>query len=335
MKVLLPSGIDLSIDASAEATVAVYDPTLPVPAEHADAEVLVTWGNTTAQLADCAHRLQRLRLVQALSAGTEALFAAGFADSVVIASGRSLHDGPVAEHALALTLAALRSLNTLARHQARHEWAAELGGAQSEAPHLPLITLSGADVVIWGFGSIGRALAPLLSSLGANVTGVARSGGVRDGYRVVAEDDVDATLAGADVLILILPGLQANYQVLDARRIALLSNRTWVVNVGRGSAIDEAALVDALARRSLAGAALDVFETEPLPADSPLWSAPNVIVTPHSAGGRPRGASELISQNVLALVAGRPLRNVMAPESIGVSRNLPSERNIEHDNVAP
>ena len=99
-------------------------------------------------------------------------------------------------------------------------------------------------MVIWGFGGIGRTLAPLLSALGANVVGVARNARTEDGYRVV--DDIDAVLPTADVLVMILPGSPSTDRVLDARMLALLPRRAWLVNVGRGSTVDEDALVDAL-----------------------------------------------------------------------------------------
>ncbi|HEX4253327.1 MAG TPA: NAD(P)-dependent oxidoreductase, partial [Pseudonocardia sp.] len=89
----------------------------------------------------------------------------------------------------------------------------------------------------------------------------------------------------------------------------LLPGHAWLVNVGRGATVDEDALVETLRAESIAGAALDVFRTEPLPADSPLWDLPNVIITPHTAGGRPRSAADLFAENLTAYLAGRPLRN--------------------------
>ena len=124
-------------------------------------------------------------------------------------------------------------------------------------------------------------------------------------------DDVDAVLPTADVLVNILPTAPATDRVVDARRLALLPRKAWLVNVGRGSTVDEDALVEALRAGELAGAALDVTRTEPLPVDSPLWDLPNVIITPHGAGGRPLGAAALIAANALALRRGEPLTNVV------------------------
>ena len=163
--------------------------------------------------------------------------------------------------------------------------------------------------MIWGFGGIGRTLAPLLSALGANVVGVARTARTEDGYRVV--DDIDAVLPTADVLVMILPGSPSTDRVLDARTLALLPRRAWLVNVGRGSTVDEDALVDALRAGGITGAALDVTRIEPLPVDSALWDLPDVIITPHAAGGRPLGAAALIRKNARALRAGAPLTNLV------------------------
>jgi phosphoglycerate dehydrogenase-like enzyme len=151
----------------------------------------------------------------------------------------------------------------------------------------------------------------MLRLLGAEVRGVARQAGERSGFEVVAESDLTAELRRTDVLIMILPATRATSGALDAGRLAALPAHACVINVGRGATVDEPALVAALEKGRIAAAALDVTETEPLPADSPLWEAPNLLLTPHAAGGRPVGADELISANLTALLAGRDLRNVV------------------------
>ncbi len=288
-----------------------YDPLVPVPAEDADAEVLVCWGSPQATLDDAASRLGNLRLVQMLSAGFENAERAGFAGRVTIANGQGLHDRPVAEHALALILAAARRLHVAFAAQREHRWAAELGGVQPEPSPGLFSTLRGARVTIWGYGSIAKSLRPHLTALGATVTGVARTPRVEDGVRVVTEESFGEVLPTTDVLLMILPSTPATRNCLDAGVLALMPRHAWLVNVGRGDTVDEAALVAALRAGTLAGAALDVTAVEPLPADSSLWDAPNLILTPHAAGGRPLGAADLITANVAALRAGRPLRNVV------------------------
>ena len=309
--VLLPLGIELDPTLPQGVRGVPYDVRLPVPAEHAEADALVVWMNSPRQLADCARRLTQLRWVQTLAAGPDTVLDAGFAPGVVVTNGRGLHDGPVAEHALALVLAAARSLPELVRAQGEHRWARELAGAQTSGPTGSFRTLDGAHVLIWGFGSIAARLAPLLVSLGAHVTGVAQTAGDRAGFRVVDSAQVAAELPTTDVLIGLLPATADTRHAIGSHVLGLLPRRAWVVNVGRGTTLDETALLAALRSDRLAGAALDVFATEPLPADSPLWDEPRILISPHTAGGRPKGAAELVADNIAAFEAGRPLRNVV------------------------
>ena len=113
---------------------------------------------------------------------------------------------------------------------------------------------------------------------------------------------------------MILPGSKATFKALNAERLAQLPNHAWIINVGRGVCVDETALADALKSGNIGGAALDVFHTEPLPKSSPLWKAPNLIISPHAAGGRPRYSEALIADNLRRFLACQPLRNnVSAP----------------------
>ncbi len=309
MKLLLPGSIDLDLDLPAGVEAVVYDVDRPIPDAHTDAEALVVWGNPAGQLRDAARRLTRLRWVQTLAAGPDAVLAAGFGPQVVITGGAGLHDVTVAEHTLALTLAAARRLHTLVRAQIGHRWAGELGGLQPVREPGAFRTLRDARVAIWGFGGIAATLAPLLAALGAHVTGIARTAGERHGFGVVTAADLPRLLPDTDVLIMILPATAATEHALNADVLALLPPHAWLVNVGRGATVDEAALLDALRGGRLAGAALDVFAAEPLPPGSGLWDEPNVIVSPHAAGGRPIGAAGRISENLAAFRAGRPLRH--------------------------
>lgn len=311
MKVLLPDSLPLAPPAPADVTLVTYDAGARVPDEHLDAEVLVVWGSTSDDVAAVAGRMPNLRWVQTLAAGPDAVLAAGFPDDVVITSGVGLHSSTVTEHALALVLALVRRLPASARAQAEHRWADELGGVQPLHPTGPVTTLLEARVLVWGFGQIGQTLAGLLRGLGAQVRGVARSAGERAGFPVVAESALADELARTDVLVMILPADTATQRALDAARLAALPNHAYVVNVGRGTTVDEEALLAALTTGGIAGAALDVTAVEPLPAGSPLWDAPGLLLTPHAAGGRPVGADGLIGTNLAALLAGERLRNVV------------------------
>ncbi|GGN17657.1 phosphoglycerate dehydrogenase-like enzyme [Actinoplanes campanulatus] len=312
MKVLLPDTVPLDPDLPAGVTTAVYDVRRPVPDEHTDAEVLVVWGNTPENLSDAAQRLKGVRWVQTLAAGPDAVLAAGFAAGVVVTAGLGLHDRTVAEHTLGLVLAAARRLNRLVRAQIGRRWAGEWGGLQPVDEPGAFRTLRDANVVIWGFGGIAARLAPLLAALGARVTGVARGAGERHGFPVVTGADLPGLLPETDLLINILPATPETAGVLGAAILDRLPAHAWVVNVGRGATLDEDALLAAIRAGRLGGAALDVFAEEPLPVTSGLWDEPDVIITPHAAGGRPEGASALLGENLAAYLSGGSLRNVVS-----------------------
>lgn len=311
MKILVPGNVpfDMTVDVPG-VEVAHYVMRDPVPEEHADAEMLVTWSSPQRVLEDAARRMTRLRWVQTLNAGPDQALAAGFAPDVVISSGRSLHDATVAEHTLALVLATVRRLDRTLAAQRDHVWDRDLG--REQARDEARFTLHGARVTVWGFGSIAAVLAPMLAALGARVTGVASSAGERYGFPVVAS--VDEVLPTTDLLISLLPATDATYHAAGARVLGLLPDHARFVNAGRGATVDEDALVAALRDGTLAGAALDVTETEPLPADSPLWDAPHLILTPHVAGGRPQDAAVFVTEQLRAWLADGPsgLRNVVA-----------------------
>lgn len=312
MKLLYPTSLELDTPKLEGFSISLqpYDVTAPLPPEHHDADILVTWGNSAAMLEDAAKHLQ-LRWVQSLAAGPNDVLAAGFSPQVVITSGSGLHDHTVAEHTLGLLLNAARRFYEMRDFQNARRWPGQLGGPQPDRPTDSFRTLEDARILVWGFGNIALTLAPFLKALGSQVRGVARSAGVRDGTETFTEDALPALLPETDALVMILPGSDATRHALSAERLALLPAHAWVVNVGRGSSVDERALVAALHAEKLGGAALDVFETEPLPETSPLWDAPNLIVSPHAAGGRPQGAEALIAENLRRFLAGQPFKNMV------------------------
>ena len=283
-KILIPADFELHLDPVEGVEIVAFDKSAPLPAEHADAVGFVEWAMSGKQIAALVDALPGLRWVQSLAAGPNGVLSATPAD-VVVTGGSGLHDRPVAEHALALVLAGLRRVHLAVRAQTESRWAFEIGGPQPEWDPTAATTLRGARVTIWGYGNIARELAPHLIALGATVTGVARSARQDGDVRVV--DDIDAVLPETDVLVMILPGSDATAQALDHERLA------------------------ALRSGAIRGAALDVTDPEPLPSDSPLWAEPNLIITPHAAGGRPLGASELIRRNLEAFASGGELENVI------------------------
>ncbi|KIW34522.1 uncharacterized protein PV07_01298 [Cladophialophora immunda] len=316
MKLLYPTSLRLNVQDLEGFSVSLhaYDVKKEIPAELLDAEVLVTWTNTPANLQHAARHMKGLKWIQSLAAGPNDVLAAGFDPATVtITTGSGLHDRTVAEHTLGLLLVAARKFHEMRDYQMRDPpvWPAHLGGPQPDRPQGAFTTLRDANVLVWGFGNIAKTLTPLLRLLGANVRGVARRAGVRDGVEVFAEDSLPELLKQTDALVMILPGSASTKHALNADRLALLPNHAWIVNVGRGTSVDEDALAAALADRTIGGAALDVFETEPLPQDSKLWHAPNCVVSPHAAGGRPQEAEKLIAANLRRFLAGQELQNVI------------------------
>ncbi|MFC7581380.1 NAD(P)-dependent oxidoreductase [Schaalia naturae] len=304
MKILISDTVAFgAFDVPDDVRVVPVDELQPVPPQHRDAEAVVIWGQNPdigSFLAD----LPRLRWVQTLAAGPDALLALDLPPEVIITKGVHFHDKTVAEHALALALATLRSIPLCERARAEHRWATELTGPRPLHSADAVTTLIGSDVVVWGFGAIGQEIARRFSAMGARVTGIAHSAGERAGFPVVGSspDEVDAALSTADVLVMVLPDRPDTRGALDEHTIGVLPDRAHVVNVGRGSGVDEDALASALREGRLGAAALDVASTEPLPAGSPLWDAPNIVITPHVAGNRPIGVEERVSHNVRALL---------------------------------
>src|SRR5699024_5473989 len=242
-----------------------------------------------------------------LSAGMDKIVAAGFAPSGRLGSGSGPRERTVTERALALVLSLLRRRPEALAAQGERRRPRERGAPQERHPAGRVTTQTAGRVRMRGFGGIGQTMAPLLRALGAEVTGVARSAGTRADTPVHATEELQELLPHTDVLISTLPATEATAGVVDQRVFALLPESSCFVNVGRGTVVDQPALVDALQQGTIRGAAVGVTDPEPLPADNALWSAPNLLITPHAAGGRPIGADERIAHNVRALENGQPL----------------------------
>jgi len=314
MKLLYPTSITLDIDSLKGFSVDLcpYDVSKPIPEDLTDAEAMITW--TNSNLKDAASRMKNLKWIQSLAAGPNDVLNAGFdASKITITTGSGLHDQTVAEHALGLLLLAARKFHEMRDFQTKTppEWPQHLGGPQPDRPKGSFTSLADANVTIWGFGNIAKALVPSLRALGANIKGIATRKGVRDGIEVFSEEEIESVLKGTDALVMILPGSEKTKHALNKERLKMLPNHAWIVNVGRGTTIDEDALSHALEDGSIGGAALDVFATEPLPTESKLWGCKNCFVSPHAAGGRPRGAEALIAENLRRFLAGQELKNVI------------------------
>jgi glyoxylate/hydroxypyruvate reductase A len=167
-------------------------------------------------------------------------------------------------------------------------------------------------VTVLGVGELGRATAAMLTAIGFPVTGVSASGRPVEGIDVHPLGQSDDVLATSQILICLLPDTPQTRNLLDARRLALLPQGAWIINPGRGTLIDDDALLAALDTGRPAHAVLDVFWTEPLPQDHPFWDHPAVTVTPHiAAGTRAQTAAEIAVQNIARAMAGQPVKNLV------------------------
>jgi len=271
----------------------------------ADAHILLTTGGVSADA--FLAQAPDLRWIQTSSAGVNGLCTPALLarPEVDVTSARGIHGDQMAEHTLALLLALTRALPEFLRQQARREW---------KRHSLP--EMRGRTLMVVGYGTIGRAIARVCQAVGLKVVGVRRRGDASgtdvEGVRVVSVDELDTALPSADYVVLTLPLTDQTRGMFGAERLARMKTGAFIVNVGRGSVLDETALVRAVVEGPLAGAALDVFEEEPLPADSPLWDLPNVIVTPHVAAASPRYFEQVMGvfvDNLGRFLAGEPLRH--------------------------
>jgi phosphoglycerate dehydrogenase-like enzyme len=249
-----------------------------------------------------------LELLQLAGAGVDHLLPSpDLPDHVAIAGIRGAFADEAAEHAILMMLALTRRLPELLDRQRRREWAQR-----------PVAKLAGRTVLVLGLGEIGRRVAARASALGMRVLGVRRASAPvahvdrSDPCEQVGE--LEALLPEAEHVVVTVPLTRATRHLLDARTLALLPRGALIVHLSRGGVIDEAALLEALRSGALGGAALDVFEHEPLPPDSPFWDAPNTIVTPHVAGYGERYLETAVAallENVRRLEAGEPLVGVI------------------------
>jgi phosphoglycerate dehydrogenase-like enzyme len=259
----------------------------------------------------------RLQWVHSPAAGVGGmLFPAMIEAPVVMSNSRGISADTIAEHVLAVTLAMFRKLPLAFRTQSVRQWAQD---AMVESTGLR--TIADSRVLLVGLGAIGSATARRLVALGAHVTAIRRNPArpAPNGVEAVAPPErLRELLPAADVVVIAAPQTRDTRRLIGAAELAAMRRDALLINVSRGKLVDEAALVSALRDTPTLGAALDVFEQEPLPVDSPLWSLPNVLVTPHVSGFRPDhwdAVTDLFADNLRRFESGRPLLNVVNKEA--------------------
>ncbi|MFC6707252.1 D-2-hydroxyacid dehydrogenase [Flexivirga alba] len=240
------------------------------------ADALLLWDFFSSALEGVWRQCDSLQWIHVAAAGVDKLLFPELRESdVVVTNARGTFDRPIAEFVLASVLAHLKLLREGQDLQREHVWR-----------HRETLPLRGRSALVVGAGNIGREIARLLRAVDVEVTGAgrsARSGDVDFGT-VVASSDLAAEVGAFDFVINVTPLTDATRNLFDRNIFAAMKPSAYFVNVGRGASVVEADLLEALRAGELAGAALDVFQTEPLPPDSPLWDEPTLAISPHLSG---------------------------------------------------
>lgn len=283
-------------------------------------------------LADMVRLAPRLRWIQATSAGVGHYVEVSGTDKagITVTTASGVHAVPLAEWVIFAVLWHEKMAPLVARQRAERRWERFCGGEAL-----------GRTACVVGYGRVGSEVGRYLETVGVRVYGIDSLGLVRrpagdgpgGGARITAVRSTQVTAKGldaeavdqalaqilplADYLVVATPGTADTFRLLDRRRLQLLPHTAFVINIGRGPVVDEQALVEMLASGRLAGAALDVFECEPLPPDSALWALPNVLISPHSASTSWKENSritDIFCDNLRRYLAGQPLANAYDPE---------------------
>jgi len=273
------------------------------------ADGLFVWDFRSTALAGAWPAAHRLRWVHIASAGVDRLMFPELARSpVTVTNSRGIFDQPIAEYVLGLVLAFAKDLRTTLDLQRERAWR-----------HRESDRIDRQDALLVGTGSVGQAIGRLLSAAGMTVTGVGRTARPADPDLGVihASDSLPSLLPRTDYVVVAAPLTASTSGMFDAEAFRLMKPSARLINVGRGPIVVATDLVAALRTGQIAGAALDVFAQEPLPPDDPLWTAPNLVVSPHMAGdfvGRLDALTALFVDNFQRWVAGGQLLNVVDKE---------------------
>jgi phosphoglycerate dehydrogenase-like enzyme len=285
---------------------------LPDQEDELTDEVRAVWARAEATMSldlpgPIAELAPNLQWVQAIGAGIDHLADADLPDAVTITNAAGVAASPIAEFAISRLLSVWKRLPEIDEEQARHEWKAKFGR-----------TVEGLTLGVIGLGAIGTAVAQRARGFGMYLIGTRRS--YKEGQDHPAVDELRGTadlhdvLARCDAVVVSAPGTQETENLFDASAFAAMKPGALFCNVGRGSLVDEPALIAALESGHLGAAILDVTREEPLPADDPLWSAPNIFISPHCSAAQDRYTETLLAlfaDNLERYTRGEPLRNIV------------------------
>jgi phosphoglycerate dehydrogenase-like enzyme len=271
-----------------------------------DAEIAVAWSLRPEQFREA----KQLRWIHSPAAAVHQLMFSELVNSdVILTNARNVHGPVVAEHVIAQIFALAKKLPHALRLQQKHIWGQEAMWKEEPPPR----EVGGATLLLVGLGSIGREVARRASALGMHVVAIREhpEKGTPEGVSdIFAPGMLDKVLAKSDYVVLAAPLTPSTRALMNSDRLSKMNRGACLINVSRGSLVDEAALAQALSEGKLAGAALDVFEKEPLPADSPLWNLENLVITPHTAAVTEKLWERhyaLIQENLRRYLAHQPL----------------------------
>ncbi|KEI43897.1 D-2-hydroxyacid dehydrogenase [Saccharopolyspora rectivirgula] len=281
------------------------------------AEILYAWDFRTDALTNAWPHATHLRWIHAASAGVDHLLTPELVNSdITLTNSRGVFDQPIAEYVLGLILTFAKDLHTSIRLQDRKHW-----------KHRETEQIHGKTALIIGTGPIGRAIARQLTAAGLTVNAAGRTARHDPDFgHVHRSTDLAHHAGNYDYLVLAAPLTDQTRNLVDDTVLANCKPTARIINIGRGELIDEPALTTALQHGRIAGAALDVFHTEPLPEDSPLWDMPNVLISPHMAGDTTDWTDALVDlflTNLRAYTQGSKLRNVVNKKLGYVSETEP------------
>ncbi len=276
-----------------------------LPKDLTDVDVLISFA---IELTDEFYqRATRLKWIQCLATGVDqVLRCPSLRPDTILTSGRGVHGAPMRETVVYLMMAMSRDVKNLVEEQKAHVWNRRFYNL-----------FTGKTAVVVGVGVVGTAIAQLLKAFGMHIIGVSRTPRTVEGFdEMMRTEELRAAAGRADFLINVLPASADNALLFDRAVFAAMKPSAYYISAGRGQTVDEPALIAALSERRIAGAGLDVFQTEPLPANSPLWDLPNVFITPHLGGYTIEYEDlimPLITDNMRLFLAGRDaeMRNVV------------------------
>jgi phosphoglycerate dehydrogenase-like enzyme len=262
------------------------------------ADILMAFGPQVRR--DFFQHTPKLKWVHSLGTGTDGITDSPFlGKDVVVTATRGIHGPPMSEMAFLMMLAFTRNFRRYERQRAEKKW-----------ERFPGALLNEKTVGILGVGAIAEDMAPRFKAFGMRVIGISRTDRPIPGFdKIYARAEIERAAAELDYFVLLVPLEEDTRNIVGDRVLSAMKPTAYLINLARGGVLDEAALLRALEGKNIAGAALDALATEPLPTDSPLWTMPNVIITPHVGGYTDvyvRDAARQFEQNLVHFAAGRP-----------------------------